>query len=721
MTSMGSPVPELRCPEQDCPGPIGADGYCDVCGTKGLPVDLGASLSAAAGRDEPPEAVTAVTVTSGPTGPSSAGRMRLGDGLARVPPEPGTDDPEGGVLKDPTLPEWKRFCARCVDTPVGRSRDGRPGLLCGYCPKCRHPFDFEPKLCAGDVVGGQYEVIGCLAHGGLGWVYLARDRAVSKRLVVLKGLLNAGDLTAREVAQAERDAMAQMHHPNIVDIYNFVQHRGAEYIVMEYVNGLSLKQKMDQRRQANGGRPDPFPVDQAIDYVLAVLPAFSYLHDRNLVYCDFKLHNVIQVGNRVKLIDLGAVRRFDDTSGDSYGTSGYQAPEVAKGGAVSVASDLYTIGRSLAVLTLDFPHRSLKFSLPDPAGHHALSAYDSFPRFLLKATAEKPSHRFQSATEMREQLVGVLHEVVALSSGQPQPSPPVAFALPADDEALPPTAIDPSDPAATFLANLSADDPAAVLKEIDEGVAAGRATESVELQLRRIRAHIDAGHLDVAWEMLRGARVVGAARWRLAWLHGLSNLQTTPLDAVKAFEVCMSEVPGELAPKLGAGLALEAAGEIERAAALFGVVTTVDPSYVAAGRGLARCLARQGHIQAAVGALDRIPRTHRAYAPAQADAIRMLIGDGRYQEARERLQRLDVDQFQRTALEVDLLEAALSSVTSGERPSSNGRDADPRLEERSLRESLEGALRRLAQFTADPDMRCRIVDRANRVRPVTLL
>ncbi|MGI8809515.1 MAG: tetratricopeptide repeat protein [Acidimicrobiales bacterium] len=717
MTAANSPSPEFRCPEQDCPGPIDDDGYCEICGTKGVAAAELVFLGAL--PEEPSDAGTTMSGRSA----SSSGRLRLGEGLARVPPEPGYDDPEGAVLTDPTLPERKRFCPRCVDTPVGRSRDGRPGLLRGYCPKCRHPFDFEPKLCTGEIVGSQYEVVGCLAHGGLGWVYLARDTAVSKRLVVLKGLLNAGDLTAREVAQAERDALAQMHHPNIVEIYNFVQHQGAEYIVMEYVNGLSLKQKLDQRRRANGGRLDPFPVDQAIDYILAVLPAFSYLHERNLVYCDFKLDNVIQVGYRVKLIDLGAVRRFDDTSGDSFGTSGYQAPEVEQGGAVSVASDLYTIGRSLAVLTLEFPHRSLRFSLPEPAGHPALRTYDSFHRFLLKATAEKPSSRFQSAAEMRDQLLGVLNEVVARSTGQPQPSPPAAFAIPADDEALPPLAIDPTDSGATFLANLSADDPRAVLEEIDAAVASGRATESVELQLRRIRAHIEAGDLEASNAMLRDAAARGPATWRLAWLRGLADLGRTPAEAVKAFEVCMSEVPGELAPKLGAALALEASRELDRAASLFAVVTTVDPSYVAAAKGLARCLAQQGEIHKAVQALDRIPRTHRAYVPAQADAIKMLIGDRRYGEARERLDRLDVDKYRFTELQVELLEATLSALTSGEASSStpNSRQGTAPLQERPLRESLEGALRRLAQFTSDPDERCRMVDRANRIRPVTLL
>jgi serine/threonine-protein kinase PknG len=82
----------------------------------------------------------------------------------------------------------------------------------GYCDTC------------GLAAPGQYEVLGCLAHGGLGWIYLAKDRNVSDRWVVLKGLLDTGDVDAMAAAVAERQFLAEVEHPNIVRIYNFVQH-----------------------------------------------------------------------------------------------------------------------------------------------------------------------------------------------------------------------------------------------------------------------------------------------------------------------------------------------------------------------------------------------------------------------------------------------------------------------------------------------------------------
>src|SRR6185312_6028088 len=123
---------------------------------------------------------------------------RLGAGITTVPAQP-VLDPSSAIMKDPQVPEEKRYCPHC-NHPVGRSRAGRPGRPEGFCPNCGNRFSFTPKLKPGDRVGGQYEVAGCLAHGGLGWVYLARDRNVSDRWVVLKGLLNAGDADALTAA-----------------------------------------------------------------------------------------------------------------------------------------------------------------------------------------------------------------------------------------------------------------------------------------------------------------------------------------------------------------------------------------------------------------------------------------------------------------------------------------------------------------------------------------
>ncbi|KUN29052.1 serine/threonine protein kinase [Streptomyces antibioticus] len=369
-----------------------------------------------------------VSVRSSGSSTGSSTRGRLGAGLVQVPNVP-RPDPSAMVLENPEVPERKRFCSRSdCGAPVGRSRGDRPGRTEGFCTKCGNPYSFVPKLTSGDIVHGQYEVVGCLAHGGLGWVYLAVDRAVSDRWVVLKGLLDTGDQDAMAAAISERRFLAEIEHANIVRIYNFVEHLDQRtgsldgYIVMEYVGGKSLKEIANDRRTPAGKR-DPLPVEQACAYGIEALEALGHLHSRNLLYCDFKVDNAIQTEDQLKLIDMGAVRRMDDDESAIYGTVGYQAPEVAEVGP-SVASDLYTVARTLAVLTFDFQGYTNVFvdSLPDPDNIEVFRQYESFYRLLVRATDPDPARRFASAQEMAEQLTGVLREVVSLQTGRARPA-----------------------------------------------------------------------------------------------------------------------------------------------------------------------------------------------------------------------------------------------------------------------------------------------------------
>ena len=728
-----------KCQEPGCTGTIAADGYCDTCGAKAPARRPATAAKAAAAPAAPPPAPAAVPpppdtapeipatrgslVTgsarsagsrraTGPVSARSSRRTGIGAGLVDVPPAPAID-PASVVLENPVVAEDKRFCSQC-GSPVGRARGSEPGRQSGFCPKCRNPFDFVPKLGAGAIVGGQYEVVGCLAHGGLGWIYLAKDKAVNDRWVVLKGLLDSGDKAAMAVAVAERRYLAGMQHPNIVGIFNFVTAGGSGYIVMEYVGGPSLKQLLKQRQQAAGGTVDPLPVEQAIAFILAILPAFSYLHGRGLLYCDFKPDNLIQVGDQVKLIDLGAVRRVDDVASDVYGTVGFQAPEIADIGP-SVASDVYTIGRTLAVLTLDFRGYTTDHQhvLPDPVDHEVLARFGSFYRLLLKCTAPHPDDRFQSAAELSEQLVGVLREVVALTTGRPQPAPSVLFGPPPDEAGLPPLAVDPSDPAAAFLAALPADDPGAVLRDLESALNGGQLTATVEVRLRSARALIETGDLDRAATILDAVEQDDPWEWRAVWLRGVRALAAGDLAAAEAaFDRCRSEVPGELAPKLAAATVAERAGALDRAAPLYDLVVDVDPGYVAATRGLARCKAQAGDVAGALAAYDRIPKTHRARAGAQLDSVRTLTAAGHFAKAVERLAGLDLNPAEGAALEIELYTAALGAGLTGK---------GAFVPERDIRLRLERALRRLARFTADEAERHALVDRANAVRPLTLL
>ncbi len=420
----------LACALPQCAGEI-EDGYCKVCGVAPAPgAILGSAGRDATGRSDHARG----TVPSEPSGGPASGAMpsrqaaasrrgHLGAGLVDIPTIP-ANDPTGAIMPDPQVPEGRRFCSNC-EQPVGRGGAQVRGRTEGFCKNCGTRFSFRPRLRPGELVAGQYEMLGCLAHGGLGWVYLARDRNVSDRWVVLKGLLNSGDSDAQAAAVAERRFLAQVEHPSIVRIYNFVEHPDSEtgdptgYIVMEYVGGQSLRQILLDRRKAQ----QSLPVAHALAYAIEVLPALGYLHRLGIVYCDFKPDNEIQVEEQLKLIDLGGVRRIDDDDSPIYGTVGYQAPEIAAAGP-SPSADLYSVGRALAVLTFEFSGYTGTYQhcLPEPGRVPVLAEQESFDRLLRRATDADPLRRFASAADMAEQMTGVLREILAASDGVPRPA-----------------------------------------------------------------------------------------------------------------------------------------------------------------------------------------------------------------------------------------------------------------------------------------------------------
>jgi serine/threonine-protein kinase PknG len=770
----------VRCAQPGCGGTI-EDGYCNTCG-------LIAPSGQASSGPVPPGPSGPASSAPTPSGPASSGllssgsgsrgsrsrtrgsrsrggrsaRGRLGAGLLEIPPVP-YRDPASAVLADPQVPEARRYCSSC-DQPVGRGRDGRPGLAEGFCRNCGTQFSFSPKLEPGELVVGQYEVLGCLAHGGLGWIYLAKDRNVSDRWVVLKGLLNTGDADAMAAAVAERQFLAEVEHPNIVRIYNFVQHADrrtgeiAGYIVMEYVGGKSLKQILVDARQAGGS----VPVPHALAYAIEVLPALGYLHDRGMVYCDFKPDNVIQTEEQLKLIDMGGVRRIDSDEA-IYGTVGYQAPEIEADGP-SLSSDLYTVGRALAVLTFEFRgfQGTYKYSLPD--GVPLLGEQESFSRLLRRATHRDPDRRFGSAGEMAEQLTGVLREVLAVADGAPRPafstlfSPAVqavgtsAELAPPDPAgrvtqmAAPPAAevvaglplpqVDRSDPAAGYLATFAGLNPAQRIVALTLAVEGDptippEVTGSAETRLALARARIDAGDYDAAAVVLADLAADDPSDWRVAWYNGLRDLAARGPGGTQiaqgAFSAVFDELPGELAAKFALAFAAEAAGDLTTAGRYFRLVWTVDRSYISAAFGMARTCLAAGDRPGAIAALAAVPAASSHFAAAQIAAVRILVsGDHQavvtgdeLRQADGQLGRLAVDDVRRQQLTVEILRAALDWCTSGQ-PAAGGPILGCEPNARAVRFGLERSYRALARLTPDDARRVELVDLANAIRPRTL-
>ena len=429
-----------------------ADEADETNGTQAAAFDPFADDTDEVPRRPPPGPGPVTDYTTGSTGPVSTEPIgtgsklrlipqnhlgvhdrRLGSGLVDLPTIHDID-PADAVLTGAVIPEGKRRCWRC-GRPVGRNDGEHSGPMTGDCPKCGAHYSFVPGLDPGTLVADQYEIAGAIAHGGMGWLYLATDHNVSDRPVVLKGLLNSSDSEAQQVALAERQFLASVNHPGIVKIYNFVEHpdqfgQHIGYIVMEYVGGQTLKQLMAAQKSDLDSDNRLLTIEQAMAYMLEVLPAVGYLHSVGLVYNDVKPENIMVTSDDVKLIDLGAVSAINGY-GHLYGTPGFQAPEIVRTGP-QVATDIYSIGRTLAALTLPMRRKNGRYldGLPSPEDAPVLADNPSYQLLLQRATSSDPDERFVSAEEMSTQVLNVLREVVAVHTGVPRPSLSTVFSPP---------------------------------------------------------------------------------------------------------------------------------------------------------------------------------------------------------------------------------------------------------------------------------------------------
>jgi serine/threonine-protein kinase PknG len=253
--------------------------------------------------------------------------------------------------------------------------------------------------------------------------------------------------------------------------------------------------------------------------------------------------------------------------------------------------------------------------------------------------------------------------------------------------------------------------------------------KSVEAKLRLANAMIDARDYAGAEKALAEIEKADPWEWRARWYRGRWHLAQGQAElGQKAFDQVYFDLPGELAPKLGFAMAAEQAGNFEIASHMYDRVARTDPGFGSACFGLARCLAAGGDRKGAIAALERIPKTSNLHTRSRVEAARALLGKSRsapsvdeLTSASAAIEATSLSGIERHRVTLMVLDAALELVTSRAlTPNPSTRVLGWPLEEHGLRTGLEQAFRAMAKLM-DGEMKVQLVDRANQVRPRTLL
>ena len=266
---------------------------------------------------------------------------------------------------------------------------------------------------------GHYDVVSPLGSGGMGVVYLARDTRLDRR-VAIKVLPDGrvADERARTRFRREAQALSRLNHPNIATIYDFDQHDGRDFLVMEYIEGQSLRDI----------GPDPLPPDEVVKLGTQLAAGLAAAHGAGVVHLDLKPGNLMRTPDgRLKILDFGIARlnaqdtpegtthtrtelEHTGTGANSAGTPPYMAPEQVIAGPVDARTDIYGAGATLYELATGRRlftqprgialYDSILRAKPDPpsALNQAIDA--PLETTLLKALEKSPFNRQQTAQEL---------------------------------------------------------------------------------------------------------------------------------------------------------------------------------------------------------------------------------------------------------------------------------------------------------------------------------
>jgi len=260
----------------------------------------------------------------------------------------------------------------------------------------------------GKVLDGRYEIQEVLGIGGMAIVYRAYDNIDDRPVAVkiLKDECLANEEFRRRFKNESR-AIAMLSHPNIVKVYDVSYGERLQYIVMEYVEGISLKEYIEQRRV--------LPWKEAVHFLTQILRALQHAHDRGVVHRDIKPQNIMLLhSGNIKVTDFGIARlarsETRTISENAIGSVHYISPEQARGDLTDSKSDIYSLGVALyEMLTGQLPFQSdstvsIAIMQLQAQPRRPREINDQIPAGLeqitLRAMQKNPADRYQSAAEM---------------------------------------------------------------------------------------------------------------------------------------------------------------------------------------------------------------------------------------------------------------------------------------------------------------------------------
>jgi len=270
----------------------------------------------------------------------------------------------------------------------------------------------------GKMISGRYEIIKNIGEGGMANVYVGYDHILNRKVAIK---ILRGDLASDEkfVRRFQREALSasSLSHPNIVEMYDVGEDDGIYYIIMEYVEGKTLKQLIKKRGSIT--------LSEAIDIMLQLTEGIAHAHDSYIIHRDLKPQNImIKEDGSIKITDFGIAVALNSTqltqTNSVMGSVHYLPPEQASGKGSTIRSDIYSMG----ILFYELITGSLPFKGENAVEIALKQMHDPIPsvrrkdssipqsveNVILKATAKNPKNRYADSKEMHSDLLTVMDE-----------------------------------------------------------------------------------------------------------------------------------------------------------------------------------------------------------------------------------------------------------------------------------------------------------------------